>query len=138
MKSSENFAACLTPFCEVQGILTPVNYIRAWREHAGLKQDRLGAALNPPASAGTISSYETGKRRVGAVRLEQMAAVLGTTPGKLLDEPPPAPGSKIVPMSGELVDLWQHILERGRTKEALALLRVIAEPDEGESGSAQR
>jgi transcriptional regulator with XRE-family HTH domain len=127
---AEIFAYSLTPSCSPQGILLRVNYLREWRKHAGLTGDELGARLDPPASAGTISSYETGKRQIGPTRLAQMAEVLGTTPGKLLDEPPPIEGAgKVVPIPAEVVDIWAHISERAK-KRAVAMLRVIAEDDE--------
>jgi transcriptional regulator with XRE-family HTH domain len=136
MKSSENFAVRLTPFCCAQGIPWGVNYIRAWRKHRGLTGEELGAALDPPASAGTISSYETNKRKASQFRLGQIAAALKTTPGKLLDEPPPLPGSTpVVTMPAEVIDIWDHIPD-DRRSQAIALLRVLAERDEDDK--AQR
>lgn len=130
MKSSRNFAVSLTPFCGAQGITSRVIYLRQWREHAGFKQEQLGAALDPPASAGTISSYESGKRKMSQRRLAEIAAVLGTTPGKILDEAPPVEGAApVVAMPAEVIDIWDHIPE-DRRSQAIALLRVLSEPDE--------
>ena len=132
------FATSLTPSCTPQGIMAGVNYLREWRKHAKLSGEALGAMLDPPASAGTISSYETGKRRIGPQRLAQLAEALGTTQGKLLDEPPPIEGAGVVvPIPAEVVDMWAHYSERAK-KQAIAMLRVIADGEEGESDTAQR
>lgn len=132
------FAVSLTPSCRAQGIMSRVIFLKEWRNHAGLTGDELGALLDPPASAGTISSYETGARNIGAERLAEIARVLGTTPGKILDEAPPLKGATaVVSMPGEVIDLWGKISERAR-KQAVAMLRVIAETDDGESDKAQR
>lgn len=90
-------------------------YIREWREHRGLTQQALGDALEPPASAGTISSYESGKREVSMDRLRQIADALKTTPGSILDGPPAA----VVP--AEVISIWDRIpLEsRGHAKDVL-------------------
>jgi transcriptional regulator with XRE-family HTH domain len=137
---AENFAVSLTPSRWPQGIICGVVYLREWRKHAGLTGDELGAMLDPPASAGTISSYETGKRRIGPQRLAQLAEALGTTQGKLLDEPPPIEGAaRVVVLPGELIDMWDHFSPRAK-KRAVAMLRVIADDDgeEGEADQAQR
>jgi transcriptional regulator with XRE-family HTH domain len=134
---AEIFAYSLTPSCSPQGILLRVNYLREWRKHAGLTGDELGARLDPPASAGTISSYETGKRQIGPTRLAQMAEVLGTTPGKLLDEPPPAEGAKVVvPIPADIVDFWAHKSDRLK-RQALAMIRALGETEDDED-TAQR
>jgi transcriptional regulator with XRE-family HTH domain len=135
---AEIFADSLTPSCRPQGIVSRVIFLREWRKHAGLTGDELGAKLDPPASAGTISSYETGARNIGPDRLAQIAEALGTTPGKILDEPPPLEGSsRVVAMPGEVIDLWGKISERAK-KQALAMLKVIADTDESDSDQAQR
>ena len=137
MKSSENFAVSLTPFCAQQGILHRVIYLKEWRKRAGLTGEQLGAKLNPPASAGTISSYETGARNIGPERLAELAAILGTTPGKILDEPPPVEGAQqVVAIPAIIVDFWAHQSERAK-KQALAMLRVIAESDDPEADTEQ-
>jgi hypothetical protein len=40
-------------------------------------------------------------------------------------------------MPGEVIDIWGRISERAR-KQAVAMLKVIADTDEGESDQAQR
>lgn len=64
-----------------------MNYIKKWREDRGLTLQALGEAIEPTASAGTISSYESGKRDVSLKRLIEIARVLRVAPGKLLDGP---------------------------------------------------
>lgn len=135
---AEIFADSLTPSCGPQGILPRMVFLREWRLHAGLTGEQLGAMLDPPASAGTISAYETGARNIGPDRLVQMAQALGTTPGKILDEPPPIEGGKkVVAIPGELIDLWDVMSPHAR-KQALALMKVIAGTEEGDSDRAQR
>ena len=130
---AEIFADSLTLSCGRQGIVPRVIYLREWRKHAGLTGEELGAKLDPPASAGTISSYETGARNIGPERLAEIAQVLGTTPGKILDEPPPLDGAgTVVALPADIIDFWAHRSERAK-KQALAMLKVIAETDEGES-----
>jgi transcriptional regulator with XRE-family HTH domain len=133
----EIFADSLTPSCGPQGILPRVIFLKEWRQRAKLTGEALGAMLDPPASAGTISAYETGARNIGPERLVQLAHALGTTPGKILDEPPPLEGSsRVVTMPGEVIDLWGVLSPHAR-KQALALLKAIAETDESDSDQAQ-
>lgn len=65
-----------------------MNYIKAWREAAGLTQQELGDSLEPPASAGTISAYESGSRNFSMTRLSAIALSLRTSPALLLGGPP--------------------------------------------------
>lgn len=68
-------------------------YLAAWRDHAGLTLEDLAAELG--RSKGYISDLETGAVRAGrpATRfnrdlIEQVAAVVGTTGGRLIDVNP--------------------------------------------------
>lgn len=68
-----------------------MNAIRYWRNSRGLTLQALGEAMDPPASAGTISSYEGGSRDPSLCRLQEIAKILKVTPGALLDGPPTIP-----------------------------------------------
>lgn len=94
-------------------------YIREWREHRGMTQPDLGDLLDPPASAGTISAYESGARNVSMDRLRQIADALETTPGSLLDGPPRA----VVP--AEVVNIWDRI-PADRRAQAKDVLKTFA------------
>lgn len=94
-------------------------FIREWREHRGLTQQALGDGLDPPASAGTISSYESGKREVSMDRLRQIADALKTTPGSILDGPPRA----VVPV--EVINIWDRIPFESRD-QAKDILKTFA------------
>jgi len=68
-----------------------MNYIKHWRKNRGLTLQALGDRLDPPASAGTIQSYEAGTRDPSLARLNDIARALHVTAGKLLDGPPRIP-----------------------------------------------
>ena len=68
-------------------------YLAAWRDHAGLTLDDLAAELG--RSKGYISDLETGAVRTGRPPtrfnrdlIEQVAKVVGTTGGRLIDVNP--------------------------------------------------
>ncbi|WP_303758381.1 helix-turn-helix domain-containing protein [Sphingobium yanoikuyae] len=63
------------------------NHIATFRKRAGKSQDWLAAALNPATTKGTISQYESGKRKPSQGRLQEIADVLGCTAGELIDGP---------------------------------------------------
>ena len=103
-------------------------FIKEWRESVGMTQQELGDALNPPASPGTISSYESGSRNLSMERLRQVADALGTTPGALLDFPPAGKREATEPGTSEVFDLWHRIDIENRPR-ALRALKVFV--DEG-------
>lgn len=72
------------------------NFIRDYRKARSLTLEALGNALEPPATKGTISQIESGARGVSLRRLFEIAEVLKTTPGALLD------GPAVVPTEDEL------------------------------------
>lgn len=94
-------------------------FIREWREHRGLTQQELGDALEPQASAGTISAYESGQRNASMDRLRQIASALETTPGRLLDGPPQAN------VPAEVINIWDHIPVEHR-EQAKDILKTFA------------
>lgn len=63
------------------------NHISYWRKQAGMSQDDLAAAIDPPTTKGTISQYESGKREPSQKRLIAIAEALGRSAGELLDGP---------------------------------------------------
>lgn len=103
-------------------------FIKEWRESVGMTQQELGDAINPPASAGTISSYESGARNLSMERLRQVAVALGTTRGALLDFPPAGERKASGAGEGEVFDLWHRIKIEDRPR-ALRALKVFV--DEG-------
>lgn len=87
------------------------NHIAALRKLAGKSQDELAASLNPPTTKGTISQYESGKRKPSQDRLTEIARALGCTAGELIDglrsppsEPIPEGAERVVqvPVLGEV------------------------------------
>lgn len=94
-------------------------FIRQWRELRGLTQQALGDKLEPPASAGTISAYESGKREVSMERLRQIAEALETTPGSIIDGPP----RPVVP--AEVINIWDRI-PLDRRSQAREVLKTFA------------
>jgi transcriptional regulator with XRE-family HTH domain len=94
-------------------------YIKEWRELRGMTQQDLGDKLDPQASAGTISAYESGARNVSMDRLRQIADALGATPGSLLDGPPRA----VVP--AEVISIWDRIPLSSRD-QAKDILKTFA------------
>ena len=65
----------------------PPNHIRYWRNLAGLTQQRLAEKLAGDANKGSISQYESGERFASLERIYEIAAILGTLAGALLDGP---------------------------------------------------
>lgn len=65
-------------------------FIEHFRKVRGWTLQRLGEELDPPASAGTIKSYESEERTPSVGRLRDIARALGVTPGALLDGPAPS------------------------------------------------
>ena len=100
-----------------------MNYIREWRAKKKLSQQALGEALEPPASPGTISSYEGGSRKPSQRRLEDIARVLETTPGALLDHPPSDdnPDGEM----GKVVSIFSKVPPE-RRQQAIEVLRTFA------------
>jgi transcriptional regulator with XRE-family HTH domain len=101
-------------------VMSHKNFIKAWREFRGLTLQTLGESIDPPASPGTLSAYESGSRNVSMDRLTQIAEALKTTPGSLLDGPP----RSVVP--AEVISIWDRIpLER--RDHARDVLKTFAE-----------
>lgn len=63
-----------------------VNYLRDWREKAGLTQDQLAEKVG--TAGNVIGLLESGERGLSDKWLRRLAPHLGTTPGHLLDYHP--------------------------------------------------
>lgn len=98
-----------------------MNYIRHYRLAKGLTLQQLGDMLDPIASPGTLSAYESGKRNIGQTRLRQIAEALGVSQGSLLD-PPPSNEEEI----SNVIDLWDHIPEN-RREQAIEVLKTFVD-----------
>jgi transcriptional regulator with XRE-family HTH domain len=61
------------------------------RERRGLSQARLGEMLKPPVTRGSIANVESGKQRVLAHTLVDLAAALGVSVSDLLPDTNPQP-----------------------------------------------
>jgi transcriptional regulator with XRE-family HTH domain len=99
----------------------PHQYIREWRLHRGLTQERLAARVG--MSPGAISQLENGHINYTQPRLEALAEALSCAPGDLLDKDPN--------LEAALSDLMQLIHKKDR-KTVLAILRGL--PDKTGTG----
>lgn len=64
-------------------------YIRAWRKHRGLTQERLAARID--VSTSQLSMLERGERPYNQKQLEALAEALATDPASLLMRDPDDP-----------------------------------------------
>lgn len=90
------------------------NFIREWREHRGMTQERLAelARLSVP----TISNIESGAHGYSQRSLEAIAEALDAATGDLLSRRP-----GVVELADELAALEPNTL-----KQALQIIRVMA------------
>lgn len=107
-----------------------------------MSQEELAAAIDPPTTKGTISQYESGKRKPSQQRLTDIANALGCSAGELLDGPQAAKPSfpegaepvATVPILGEVpagnwreavrdYRGWTHIAAR-EARDGMYALRV--------------
>lgn len=96
------------------------NYLRAWREKAGMTQDEL--AEKAGTTKAVISLLENEKRPLSSKWLRLFADVLGTTPGRILDVDPNE-------VSAEILDIWDHIATNDRPR-AVRILRSLTGTDD--------
>lgn len=66
------------------------HFLKEWREKRGFTQERLGERID--RSHATVQRIESRQVALTQPVLDQLARVLKTTRGKILDEPPPADG----------------------------------------------
>jgi transcriptional regulator with XRE-family HTH domain len=83
------------------------NHLKAWREHRGISQEDLAAAVG--ASPGMISMLETSERGLSAKWLRRLAPALDTSPGHLLDLDPGE-------VDNDVIDIWATISERDKPR----------------------
>jgi len=88
------------------------NYLRQWREKAGLSQDELAERVGTTKSV--ISLLENEKRPLSSKWLRKLAEALGTTPGRILDVDPEE-------TNADILDIWDHI----RVKDRATAIRVL-------------
>lgn len=90
---------------------TKHTYIKEWRKHRGLSQERLAARIG--ATHGTLSKIETGKQPYQQWQLEALAEALQTDPASLLMRNPLDPDP--------IWTVWDSIppADRGRAIEVL-------------------
>ena len=77
----------------------PRHYVREWRKHRNLTQERL--AERTPFTTGAISQLETGRTRYTQDMLEALAVALDCRPGDLISRNPL--------VAGEIIDLFDSL-----------------------------
>lgn len=107
------------------------NYVKEWRQHAGLSQKQLVARLielggdrapeDPelriPTTEASLSRIENGKQNFNMATLQALAQALDVDePGWLLDRKP-GPGAQVI-------HIWDHI-SLDDQKKALAVLEAM-------------
>lgn len=93
----------------------PRNYLRAWRQKAGLTLEELADKVGTTRSV--VSLLENEKRPLSAKWLRKFADALGTTPGRILDVDPNE-------ADAEVLDIWDHIATKDRAR-AVRVLRSL-------------
>ena len=93
------------------------------RQAAGLTQEQLAEAID--VQPVTISRFETGHRALSITVLADVAHVLETSIGELLDIKRPMPKPKRLAGETELVRTWRK-LDEERRDLLLRLLREVA------------
>lgn len=76
------------------------NFVRAWRQRAGLTQSQLAERIG--TSHNQIQHLESGGRALTARWLRRLAGPLGTTPGMLLDTDPADPQADLHALLAQL------------------------------------
>lgn len=95
------------------------NYLRLWREKAGMSQEELAEKSGTTKSV--ISLLESEKRSLSSKWLRLFADVLGTTPGRILDINPQE-------TSAEILEAWDHLKADDRQR-ALRIIRSLTGTD---------
>lgn len=96
------------------------NYLRQWREKAGLSQEELADRVGTTKSV--VSLLENEKRPLSSKWLRKFADALGTTPGRILDIDP-------AEANAEVLDIWDHIKTEDRQR-AIRVLRSLTGTDD--------
>jgi transcriptional regulator with XRE-family HTH domain len=78
--------------------------VRERRNQLGMTQEQLGSQLNPPTTRVSIANLESGKQRILAHTLVQLATVLKLTVGELMPAESETPVADQGPdIAGELI-----------------------------------
>lgn len=101
------------PVCDKQAMER--NYLRQWREKAGLTQEVLAERVGTTKSV--ISLLENEQRPLSSKWLRKLADALNTTPGRILDIDP-------AEVDADILDIWDHIPDADRTR-AIRVLRSL-------------
>lgn len=96
------------------------NYLRAWREKKKLTQEELADLAG--TTKAVISLLENEKRPLSSKWLRLFAAVLGTTPGRILDINP-------LEVDAEILEAWDKLRDEDRPR-AVRLLRSLTGTDD--------
>ena len=105
----DDYSACV---CDNATVTVERNYLRQWRDKAGLSQDELAEKVGTTKSV--ISLLENEKRPLSSKWLRRLAVALGTTPGRILDVNPEE-------ANADVLDIWDHI----RVKDRATAIRVL-------------
>lgn len=87
-KLTERASPVLTICATLRGMESR-HYIKQWRKHRGLSQEKLGERIG--VSKSYVSKIETGERRYDQPFLEAAAVVLGCEPADLIVRDPTDP-----------------------------------------------
>jgi transcriptional regulator with XRE-family HTH domain len=96
-------------------------YLREWRKHRGLSQERLAERFGTTKSR--ISELETGKERYNQDVLEMLADALDCEPGDLLMRNPLEPDP-----TGGLFDALRRVPEKDMPRVTRAVLDALLPP----------
>lgn len=93
------------------------HFIRQWRKHRGLTQERLAERID--MSMSSISQLENGKQNYTQATLEAIADALQCSPGDLLMRDP---------TDGDAIwSIWEG-LKAPQRQQALEVLRILSGP----------
>lgn len=82
------------------------NYLRAWREKAGLSQEELAEIAETTHQV--IGYLERGRTQLSAKWLRRLAPILGTTPGHLLEHHPDEVFNEDRGLKGKVVKMFDY------------------------------
>lgn len=85
----------------------PKNYLREWRRHLGLTQEKLGERIG--AKTSTISMIENGRQGMSLEQLGQLATALHISPIDLLQPPPNARDAEANAVKTEIIEIYDQL-----------------------------
>lgn len=108
-----NYTALAVPLVRLNGELIPMGYLeqlQALRKKRGWSQAKLAELVG--VEQPTVQRWESGKRLPDLDSLQQLAKVLGVTPGSLLDGDTPAAIGPLLFVKGEVAaGVWRAAAE---------------------------